>query len=85
MGAPAPLSLIGRVSLLSPLIGRSMGVRVMDTSWVSRRGSSVVRKTSSTPSSVQPPAPPADALAPELSAEPSPTPTPPPASSDRAR
>ncbi|XP_069050680.1 rho GTPase-activating protein 44 isoform X7 [Lepisosteus oculatus] len=39
---------------------QSMGVRVMDTSWVSRRGSSLVRKTSSTPPSVQPPAPPAE-------------------------
>ncbi|KAJ8390691.1 hypothetical protein AAFF_G00100710 [Aldrovandia affinis] len=55
---------------------QSMGVRVMDTSWVSRRGSSVVRKTSSTPPSVQPPAPPGDSLLPEqpgeLSASPSP-------------
>ncbi|XP_045065747.1 rho GTPase-activating protein 44-like isoform X2 [Coregonus clupeaformis] len=62
-----------------------MGVRVMDTSWVSRRGSSSARKTSSTPPSVQPPLPPSDALIPEqgeLSA--SPSPTPPPASSDRA-
>uniref|UniRef100_A0A8C8K334 Rho GTPase-activating protein 44 n=1 Tax=Oncorhynchus tshawytscha TaxID=74940 RepID=A0A8C8K334_ONCTS len=61
-----------------------MGVRVMDTSWVSRRGSSSVRKTSSTPPSMQPPLPPSDALIPEqgeLSA--SPSPTPPPAGSDR--
>nr|XP_029540223.1 LOW QUALITY PROTEIN: rho GTPase-activating protein 44-like [Oncorhynchus nerka] len=64
---------------------QSMGVRVMDTSWVSRRGSSSVRKTSSTPPSMQPPPPPSDALIPEqgeLSA--SPSPTPPPAGSDRA-
>uniref|UniRef100_A0A8C7DEY7 Rho GTPase-activating protein 44 n=1 Tax=Oncorhynchus kisutch TaxID=8019 RepID=A0A8C7DEY7_ONCKI len=64
---------------------QSMGVRVMDTSWVSRRGSSSVRKTSSTPPSMQPPLPPSDALIPEqgeLSA--SPSPTPPPAGSDRA-
>uniref|UniRef100_A0A8C8JXL7 Rho GTPase-activating protein 44 n=1 Tax=Oncorhynchus tshawytscha TaxID=74940 RepID=A0A8C8JXL7_ONCTS len=63
---------------------QSMGVRVMDTSWVSRRGSSSVRKTSSTPPSMQPPLPPSDALIPEqgeLSA--SPSPTPPPAGSDR--
>ncbi|XP_064179603.1 rho GTPase-activating protein 44 isoform X3 [Anguilla rostrata] len=62
-----------------------MGVRVMDTSWVSRRGSSVVRKTSSTPPSVQPPAPPADSLIPEQPGElsASPSPTPPPASGDR--
>nr|XP_046212306.1 rho GTPase-activating protein 44-like isoform X4 [Oncorhynchus gorbuscha] len=62
-----------------------MGVRVMDTSWVSRRGSSSVRKTSSTPPSMQPPLPPSDALIPEqgeISA--SPSPTPPPAGSDRA-
>ncbi|XP_064179606.1 rho GTPase-activating protein 44 isoform X6 [Anguilla rostrata] len=64
---------------------QSMGVRVMDTSWVSRRGSSVVRKTSSTPPSVQPPAPPADSLIPEQPGElsASPSPTPPPASGDR--
>ncbi|XP_029620086.1 rho GTPase-activating protein 44 [Salmo trutta] len=64
---------------------QSMGVRVMDTSWVSRRGSSSVRKTSSTPPSMQTSLPPSDALIPEqgeLSA--SPSPTPPPAGSDRA-
>uniref|UniRef100_A0A4W5JUW8 Rho GTPase-activating protein 44 n=1 Tax=Hucho hucho TaxID=62062 RepID=A0A4W5JUW8_9TELE len=64
---------------------QSMGVRVMDTSWVSRRGSSSVRKTSSTPPSMQPPLPPSDALIPEqgeLSA--SPSPTPPPTGGDRA-
>nr|XP_046224861.1 rho GTPase-activating protein 44-like isoform X3 [Oncorhynchus gorbuscha] len=62
-----------------------MGVRVMDTSWVSRRGSSSARKSSSTPLGVQPPLPPSDALIPEqgeISA--SPSPTLPPASSDRA-
>nr|XP_046224858.1 rho GTPase-activating protein 44-like isoform X1 [Oncorhynchus gorbuscha] len=64
---------------------QSMGVRVMDTSWVSRRGSSSARKSSSTPLGVQPPLPPSDALIPEqgeISA--SPSPTLPPASSDRA-
>ncbi|KAM6951894.1 rho GTPase-activating protein 44-like isoform 3-T3 [Aplochiton taeniatus] len=64
-----------------------MGVRVMDTSWVSRRGSSsATRKTSSTPPSVQPPVPPSDALIPEQPGEfsTSPSPTPPPASVDRA-
>ncbi|XP_036802285.1 rho GTPase-activating protein 44 isoform X1 [Oncorhynchus mykiss] len=64
---------------------QSMGVRVMDTSWVSRRGSSSARKSSSTPLGVQPPLPPSDALIPEqgeVSA--SPSPTLPPASSDRA-
>ncbi|XP_058848327.1 rho GTPase-activating protein 44-like isoform X2 [Acipenser ruthenus] len=73
---------------------QSMGVRVMDTSWVSRRGSSLVRKTASTPLSVQPPAPPAElgsvsqCLLPEqpydLSASPSPTPPPSSGGSDRA-
>ncbi|KAJ7987553.1 hypothetical protein DPEC_G00327680 [Dallia pectoralis] len=60
-----------------------MGVRVMDTSWVSRRGSSSARKTSSTGG--QPPLLPSDALIPEqgeLSAPP--YPTPPPPSGDRA-
>ncbi|XP_041078287.1 rho GTPase-activating protein 44-like isoform X5 [Polyodon spathula] len=73
---------------------QSMGVRVMDTSWVSRRGSSLVRKTASTPLSVQPPAPPAElgsvsqCLLPEqsydLSASPSPTPPPSSGGSDQA-
>ncbi|KAI1886592.1 hypothetical protein AGOR_G00197400 [Albula goreensis] len=65
---------------------QSMGVRVMDTSWVSRRGSSTARKTSSTPPSVQPPAPPGDSLIPEQPGElsASPFPTPPSASADRA-
>ncbi|XP_028674400.1 rho GTPase-activating protein 44 isoform X2 [Erpetoichthys calabaricus] len=67
---------------------QSMGVRVMDTSWVSRRGSSLVRKTSSTPPSVQPPAPPTDPASLSQSfipEQPSPSPTPPPnGGSDRA-
>uniref|UniRef100_A0A3Q4I3F5 Rho GTPase-activating protein 44 n=1 Tax=Neolamprologus brichardi TaxID=32507 RepID=A0A3Q4I3F5_NEOBR len=64
-----------------------MGVRVMDTSWVSRRGSSSTRKSLSTPPSVHPPTPPIDALIPEQPGEfsASPSPTPPPTSSDRAR
>ncbi|XP_026171683.1 rho GTPase-activating protein 44-like isoform X2 [Mastacembelus armatus] len=63
-----------------------MGVRVMDTSWVSRRGPSSTRKASSTPPSVHPPVPPSDALIPEQTGEFSatPSPTPPPTSSDRA-
>ncbi|KAG7219831.1 hypothetical protein INR49_005853 [Caranx melampygus] len=63
-----------------------MGVRVMDTSWVSRRGSSSTRKSSSTPPSVHHPVPPSDALIPEQPGEysASPSPTPPPTSSDRA-
>lgn len=65
----------------------SMGVRVMDTSWVSRRGSSSSRKSSSTPPSVQPPAPPFDSLNPEQPVDlyTSPSQTPPPISGDRTR
>uniref|UniRef100_H2MAZ9 Rho GTPase-activating protein 44 n=1 Tax=Oryzias latipes TaxID=8090 RepID=H2MAZ9_ORYLA len=60
-----------------------MGVRVMDTSWVSRRGSSSSRKSSSTPPNVHPPTPPADAIIPEQPGDfyVSPSPTPPPTSS----
>ncbi|CAM9700471.1 unnamed protein product [Bubo scandiacus] len=64
---------------------QSMGVRVMDTSWVARRGTSVARKASSTPPAAQPPAPPAELPAtphspipeqsPDISATPSPPPT----------
>ncbi|KAK2515538.1 Arhgap44 [Columba guinea] len=64
---------------------QSMGVRVMDTSWVARRGTSGVRKASSTPPAAQPPAPPAELPAvphspipeqsPDISATPSPPPT----------
>uniref|UniRef100_A0A8C3B1N1 Rho GTPase-activating protein 44 n=1 Tax=Cyclopterus lumpus TaxID=8103 RepID=A0A8C3B1N1_CYCLU len=63
-----------------------MGVRVMDTTWVSRRGSSSSRKSSSTPPSVHPPVPPTDALVPEQPGDfsASPSPTPPPTNSDRA-
>ncbi|XP_049491309.1 rho GTPase-activating protein 44 [Panthera uncia] len=46
-----------------------MGVRVMDTSWVARRGSSAGRKASCAPPTMQPPAPPA-----ELAAAPLPSP-----------
>ncbi|XP_023649977.1 rho GTPase-activating protein 44-like isoform X1 [Paramormyrops kingsleyae] len=64
---------------------QSMGVRVMDTSWVSRRGSSSARKASSTPPGAQTPAPPTDSLIPEQPDELSATPSPAtPASSDRA-
>ncbi|XP_077086936.1 rho GTPase-activating protein 44 isoform X2 [Siphateles boraxobius] len=61
---------------------QSMGVRVMDTSWVSRRGSSSSRKSSSTPPSVQPLS---DSLNPEQADDvsTSPSQTPPPISSDR--
>ncbi|XP_064170435.1 rho GTPase-activating protein 44-like isoform X2 [Anguilla rostrata] len=64
-----------------------MGVRVMDTSWVSRRGSSTLaRKASSTPPSVQTPTASADSLIPEQPGElsASPSPTPPPTAGDRA-
>ncbi|XP_061561338.1 rho GTPase-activating protein 44 isoform X2 [Phycodurus eques] len=65
---------------------QSMGVRVMDTSWVSRRGSSSSRKASSTPPSVRAPTPPSDALTPEPLGDPSGSlsPTPPPTSNERA-
>uniref|UniRef100_A0A4W3JWB5 Rho GTPase-activating protein 44 n=1 Tax=Callorhinchus milii TaxID=7868 RepID=A0A4W3JWB5_CALMI len=63
-----------------------MGVRVMDTSWVARRGSSLARKTSSTPPATQPPPPPVELPASYQSPIPeqcvdssaSPSPTPPP-------
>ncbi|XP_068574579.1 rho GTPase-activating protein 44 isoform X4 [Cebidichthys violaceus] len=60
---------------------QSMGVRVMDTSWVSRKGSAtLVRKTSSTPPGMQGPGSPADTLIPEQPGEfaTSPCTTPPP-------
>ncbi|XP_059180906.1 rho GTPase-activating protein 44-like [Centropristis striata] len=65
---------------------QSMGVRVMDTTWVSRRGSSSTRKSSSTPPSVHHSVPLADALVPEQPGDfsASPSPTPPPTNSDRA-
>lgn len=63
----------------------SMGVRVMDTSWVARRGTSAGRKAASAPPAAQPPAPPAELpptphspipeQSPEISATPSPPPT----------
>ncbi|XP_039083237.1 rho GTPase-activating protein 44 isoform X3 [Hyaena hyaena] len=51
---------------------QSMGVRVMDTSWVARRGSSAGRKASCAPPTMQPPAPPPA----ELAAAPLPSPLP---------
>ncbi|XP_068434322.1 rho GTPase-activating protein 44 isoform X4 [Clinocottus analis] len=60
---------------------QSMGVRVMDTSWVSRKGSATLtRKTSSTPPGMQGPGSPADTLIPEQPLEfaTSPSTTPPP-------
>ncbi|XP_024127096.1 rho GTPase-activating protein 44 isoform X1 [Oryzias melastigma] len=61
---------------------QSMGVRVMDTTWVSRKGSSTLtRKPSSTPPGMQGPGSPADTLIPEQPGELSisPSATPPPA------
>ncbi|XP_035852619.1 rho GTPase-activating protein 44 isoform X5 [Sander lucioperca] len=60
---------------------QSMGVRVMDTSWVSRKGSTTLaRKTSSTPPGMQGPSSPADTLISEQPGELaiSPSATPPP-------
>uniref|UniRef100_A0AAY4BJH0 Rho GTPase-activating protein 44 n=1 Tax=Denticeps clupeoides TaxID=299321 RepID=A0AAY4BJH0_9TELE len=60
---------------------QSVGVRVMDTSWVRGKGSSTLaRKASSTPPSVQLPGSPADTLIPEQPGDfaTSPSPTPPP-------
>ncbi|XP_076608079.1 rho GTPase-activating protein 44 isoform X4 [Chaetodon auriga] len=60
---------------------QSMGVRVMDTSWVSRKGSATLaRKASSTPPGMQGPSSPADTLIPEQPGElaTSPSATPPP-------
>ncbi|KAL1278638.1 hypothetical protein QQF64_025311, partial [Cirrhinus molitorella] len=60
---------------------QSVGVRVMDTSWVKGKSSSTLaRKASSTPPSAQPPGSPADTLITEQPSElaTSPIPTPPP-------
>uniref|UniRef100_A0A8C1QER2 Rho GTPase-activating protein 44 n=1 Tax=Cyprinus carpio TaxID=7962 RepID=A0A8C1QER2_CYPCA len=60
---------------------QSVGVRVMDTSWVKGKSSSTLaRKASSTPPSAQPPGSPADTLITEQPGElaTSPIPTPPP-------
>ncbi|KAL7989363.1 hypothetical protein Chor_012029 [Crotalus horridus] len=54
------LDKLGCISVFPPT---SMGVRVMDTSWVARRGPSIVRKASSTPPAMQPPAPPCELAA----------------------
>uniref|UniRef100_A0A1A7XU66 Rho GTPase-activating protein 44 n=1 Tax=Iconisemion striatum TaxID=60296 RepID=A0A1A7XU66_9TELE len=64
---------------------QSMGVRVMDTSWVSRKGSSTLaRKTCSTPPGMQGPSSPADTLIPEQLGElTSPSMTPPLAERER--
>nr|XP_033817687.1 rho GTPase-activating protein 44 isoform X4 [Geotrypetes seraphini] len=61
--ARRPLSVATDNMMLEFYKKDGMGVRVMDTSWVARRGSSLVRKTSSTPPTMQPPAPPSDLAA----------------------
>ncbi|XP_055509617.1 rho GTPase-activating protein 44-like isoform X6 [Leucoraja erinacea] len=84
--ARRPLSVATDNMMLEFYKKDGMGVRVMDTSWVVRRGSSIVRKPSSTPPGMQPPPPPAEPAAtcqspiPEQPVESStsPTPTPPP-------
>ncbi|XP_012581749.1 PREDICTED: rho GTPase-activating protein 44 isoform X2 [Condylura cristata] len=62
--ARRPLSVATDNMMLEFYKKDGMGVRVMDTSWVSRRGSSAGRKTSCAPPTMQPPAPPAELAAP---------------------
>lgn len=58
--ARRPLSVATDNMMLEFYKKDGMGVRVMDTSWVARRGSSAGRKGSCAPPSMQPPAPPAE-------------------------
>ncbi|XP_036857276.1 rho GTPase-activating protein 44 isoform X2 [Manis javanica] len=62
--ARRPLSVATDNMMLEFYKKDGVGVRVMDTSWVARRGSSAGRKASCTPPTVQPPAPPAELVAP---------------------
>ncbi|XP_053528667.1 rho GTPase-activating protein 44 isoform X3 [Artibeus jamaicensis] len=62
--ARRPLSVATDNMMLEFYKKDGMGVRVMDTSWVARRGSSAGRKGSCAPPSTQPPAPPAELAAP---------------------
>ncbi|KAM8817193.1 rho GTPase-activating protein 44 isoform 2-T2 [Rhynchonycteris naso] len=62
--ARRPLSVATDNMMLEFYKKDGMGVRVMDTSWVARRGSSAGRKGSCAPPSAQPPAPPAEPAAP---------------------
>ncbi|XP_068510764.1 rho GTPase-activating protein 44 isoform X2 [Anas acuta] len=83
--ARRPLSVATDNMMLEFYKKDGMGVRVMDTSWVARRGTSGGRKASATPPATQPPAPPAELpatphspipeQAPDISATPSPPPT----------
>ncbi|XP_069056428.1 rho GTPase-activating protein 44 isoform X1 [Pleurodeles waltl] len=61
--ARRPLSVATDNMMLEFYRKDGMGVKVMDTSWVARRSSSLVRKTSSTPPAIQPPAPPSELAA----------------------
>ncbi|XP_042658646.1 rho GTPase-activating protein 44 isoform X2 [Tyto alba] len=84
--ARRPLSVATDNMMLEFYKKDGMGVRVMDTSWVARRGTSAARKASSTPPAAQPPAPPAELPAtphspiPEQSPDVAATPSPPPTS-----
>ncbi|XP_074198238.1 rho GTPase-activating protein 44 isoform X3 [Camelus bactrianus] len=62
--ARRPLSVATDNMMLEFYKKDGMGVRVMDTSWVARRGSSAGRKASCAPPPTQPPAPPAELAAP---------------------
>ncbi|XP_063097875.1 rho GTPase-activating protein 44 isoform X2 [Cavia porcellus] len=62
--ARRPLSVATDNMMLEFYKKDGMGVRVMDTSWVARRGSSAGRKATGAPPSMQPPAPPAELAAP---------------------
>ncbi|NXH92083.1 RHG44 protein, partial [Edolisoma coerulescens] len=83
--ARRPLSVATDNMMLEFYKKDGMGVRVMDTSWVARRGTSAGRKATSAPPAAQPPAPPAELpptphspipeQSPEISATPSPPPT----------
>ncbi|NWT13657.1 RHG44 protein, partial [Vireo altiloquus] len=83
--ARRPLSVATDNMMLEFYKKDGMGVRVMDTSWVARRGTSAGRKATSAPPAMQPPAPPAELSptphspipeqSPEISAAPSLPPT----------
>ncbi|XP_012632834.1 rho GTPase-activating protein 44 isoform X2 [Microcebus murinus] len=76
--ARRPLSVATDNMMLEFYKKDGMGVRVMDTSWVARRGSSAGRKASCAPPAMQPPAPPPAELAAPLPSLPSPLPEQPP-------
>ncbi|KAM4762027.1 LOW QUALITY PROTEIN: rho GTPase-activating protein 44 [Cyanocitta cristata] len=58
--ARRPLSVATDNMMLEFYKKDGLGVRVMDTSWVARRGTSAGRKATSAPPAAQPPAPPAE-------------------------